>query len=472
MAILTAWPKPPLVRVHVGVAAHAVLLGSFERHAGMALLARRDRMYAQEREARDLVVEEHLPLPRIRSVAAAACGSLLALVDIVGAVAGVAILPELLLARWLQVAGLTVGSLVRSLKLEVRVAPVIEGCWRPRNRAVTVITTGPETAAVCIVRLVTGDARAREGLAARIARVAAPTLEAPMLPVQLEFRIAVVVEAGLPAGRRVAIPALAAEAAPMDVFRAMAGHAVGGCVLVALGRVARRASGLAVLAFQHEARRRVVEAPVLPAVGRVAVAAGLTEGAAVGVVVAVTVIACARRLSVRRVRNVAGLARHALVSPHQRMVRHVVIECVAIEPEHVAVAPAVLVVAGIAGLVGPDGGPPVVARVALEIELDFVMAFETQSALGAAVEGLVALATVGLDVGMGSSHIARHHQPLDDAGVGRGRQQEQRSEDELGNGAQALAQYRWTAITWTTAAANRSPQRGRCSACQREKMRS
>jgi hypothetical protein len=85
----------------------------------------------------------------------------------------------------------------------------------------------------------------------------------------------------------------------MRVVEAMAAGAVGGCGVETLLRVAERAVGVGVTSLERKTCRSVVKARRRPRGGGVAVLAGVTERALVGVVLSVTIDAAVRRVAMR-----------------------------------------------------------------------------------------------------------------------------------------------------------------------------
>lgn len=126
VTLLARRSQPPEMDIVPVVAADAADLGVLESRRGVALLACRHRVKAQQRKPRQIVIEEDARPPFPFVVALLASGSFLAPVDIVRPVARVAASLQRLLVHRPRVAPLAPDVAVRTPKRKLRRSIVVE----------------------------------------------------------------------------------------------------------------------------------------------------------------------------------------------------------------------------------------------------------------------------------------------------------------------------------------------------------
>ena len=277
--------KAILVRIGFAMAFDALRRRVAEHMRFMARVALLVRVRAQQRKAGQAVVEEDLVRPGILVVAIEAVGALGTVVRVVFFVAGKTVGLRFYLEDRLDMTGLALNQLVRTVQHVVRVGVVLEENRRPRLGGMAGIAGGAEMTVVVVVFQVTGDAGDVQFVGERVLAMAVATALLGMFSVEREVRIARMIELRVvPAGRRVAIAALLSTATVVGVVFGMAVEArrrrgLEGLVLVATG-----AFGFGVFADQRVTGGFVVEFDVGPGDSRVAIGALRTHGVAMHVV--------------------------------------------------------------------------------------------------------------------------------------------------------------------------------------------
>lgn len=130
---------------------HALGVGVAEMSCSVACLTGDSSVESQQRKAREVVIELHVPLPSNRAVTAATILSLTPRMGVIGAVAGNARHLELLSARIRTVAALARQTLVFTRQGKLRVAIVIKRDSRPAASRVAARTIGAVPAPMNIV---------------------------------------------------------------------------------------------------------------------------------------------------------------------------------------------------------------------------------------------------------------------------------------------------------------------------------
>jgi hypothetical protein len=171
------------------VASDAVVLGILENVrvvAGIALLL---GMNAEQRESRQIVVEENIVRPGMFVVAVKAKSALGSLVGVVILMADQAILDKLDLEDWLDVARDTLGESVGPLQHIGSLDTVIESDIYPLIIDVAGIAGGTEVSVVIVVFEVTGNAGDIQRVGERVVAVAGIAGELSMAAVERETRV-------------------------------------------------------------------------------------------------------------------------------------------------------------------------------------------------------------------------------------------------------------------------------------------
>lgn len=248
------------------VASDAVVLGILENVrvvAGIALLL---GMNAEQRESRQIVVEENIVRPGMFVVAVKAKSALGSLVGVVILMADQAILDKLDLEDWLDVARDTLGESVGPLQHIGSLDTVIESDIYPLIIDVAGIAGGTEVSVVIVVFEVTGNAGDIQRVGERVVAVAGIAGELSMAAVERETRVPPMIEAGIgPAGRRMTVRAFLSTAAVMRIVRRMAGVAIRFCALELAVDVAGRTRSVNVFSGQWKFGRTMIELDLGPA---------------------------------------------------------------------------------------------------------------------------------------------------------------------------------------------------------------
>ena len=252
VALLAGGSQPLEVDILCLVAADAADFGVLVFRRDVALLASRHRVKTQQREPRQIVIEEDARRPLVLVVALLACGSFLSPVDIVRLVAGVAGRVQRLLIQRPRVAPLASDVPVGTPKRKFRQPIVVEDFGFPGGFSVASLTIRPVAPAVLVVRAVAIDAERRELLLedpSRMTRLAGGRAVAAR---ERELRAPIVIEVRrLPALSRMAGLAVGTETTEMSVIQPVAAMAVRRRVLVPLSRMAERTIHVAVFPIEE-----------------------------------------------------------------------------------------------------------------------------------------------------------------------------------------------------------------------------
>lgn len=274
MACGTVVVVSTLMRVFLEVTVDAYR-GRVTKHmrfvAGLALLV---GMLAQQREARQIVIEEHIVLPGRFVVAIAALDALLALMRIVFRVAVIAGRMQGDVEYRFDMAGLTFDFFVRADERMFGIDVVIEHDGDPFLAHMAGIACVAEVTAVIVVFQMTGYASSLHLIGERIFAVTVVAGQVGMPSLQEKIRVPVVIETGIgPVSRLVAVVALFAAAAVVRVILGVATETGRRRALKSPVFVTVEARCLQMLAEQRVVGRVVIEFDLEPARCAVAVRA-------------------------------------------------------------------------------------------------------------------------------------------------------------------------------------------------------
>ncbi len=379
----------------------------------VAVLAGRKRMQAEQRKARQVVIETRGLAPGGIGVAFFAATALRASVNVDARVAIDAECRRSAVADRHDVTQLAVDVGVRAVERERALARVIELRLLPGSSVVAGATVGAIPSSVIIIARVTARARRVELRRLRIAAVAVLAAQCCVVASQRKAGLLGVVERlALPARRLMALAARRPQAAPMRIVEAVAVRAVGGGGVETLLWVTERAIRFGVASRERELGRVVIESHLHPVVSGMAIAARPAERALVSIVLAMTVDACARRVAVRFSGRMALAAGRRGVRALERQVRAAMIEPFWDERRDARIRPLVLGVARSALRRRLRRKVPVEAQRSLDVGGDCLVTHETQLALGASIEALVARPALACFALVGANQRAGRDQPL------------------------------------------------------------
>mgnify|MGYP007068605524 CR=1 FL=1 len=229
-------------------------------------------MLAQQGEAAERMIEADVRFPIRTVVAAAACGSKLAGMNIIRPMAGCALHRELELVGWGSVAGFAAHGCMRALQGKPSHLVMVETGELPPALLVATRAVVPISALVRIVGGMTSDAGRRGLLRLRRLLVASTTGRRPVRAAKREARHRIVVEADLlPTGRGVTGGAVGAVLALVHVIGGVAAAARPHRMLPDIARaMTARATGCRMGPQQGKARTGMVERGLLPGRGPMA----------------------------------------------------------------------------------------------------------------------------------------------------------------------------------------------------------
>jgi hypothetical protein len=343
VALLAGGSQPLEVNIFCLVAADAADLGVLESRRDVALLASRHRVKTQQREPRQIVIEEDARRPLALVMALLACGPFLSPVDIVRPVAGVAGSVQRLLIQRPYVTPLTSDVPVCTPKRKFRQLIVVEDFGFPSRFAVASLTIRSVAPAVLVVRAVAANAKRRElplQDASRMTRLAGGHAVAAL---ERELRTPIVIEPrGLPSLSGMTRLAVRSKATEMSVIQPVAAMAVRRRVLVPLSRMAERTIHVAMFPIEGKPGGSVIETRFRPRPLNVTFAAASPQLPIVHVFAPMAVAAFIGCLAVLLAECVAALTDGAQVAAFQRVIGEIVIEDFPIELDHVALSAFVL----------------------------------------------------------------------------------------------------------------------------------
>jgi hypothetical protein len=350
----------------------------------------------------------------------------------------------------------------------------------PIGIAVTLLAAGSQAAFVGIILLVAGHAARRHLVAKEIAGVAEVAFDSDVAAAQRKSRPVMIEPSRRPLRLVVAVLAFGTIASQVNVLQAVAFHAAGGNIAVALAGMARRAIDRPVRTLERKLGRVVIERlHVQPDVLAVALVAFLAQLPLVRITRLMTVEAEAGRFAKFGSRDVTIIATRRLVGALQAKIRNRVIESLAIELHDVGTSALVVGMADPAFLLRRIELATVKAAVRQPIRCDLLVAFEALAGLRLPREGRVTTEAFVLELGMPFDERTRHDQPLQHvlrSGRPNRRHREKYSDRDCPRDPTPQCrdpdQNRCAATTWIAAANTRMKNKGRCSTCQRPNRRS
>ena len=245
------------------------------------------------------MVEENVILPGVLVVAIETLRPLRSLVGIFVFVARQAVGLQSDIENWFKMAGEAFERLVRASQCIAGSGVMVEAGILPKIVFMTGATIVAEMAVVIVIFQVTAHTRDIEFVRERLFTVTITTDEFTMPAVECKSGVAGMVEAGIgPARRRMAIAALLATAALVDVVLSVAAVTGRFGIQKSLVFVASAALRGGMIADQRVIRRVVVEFHVQPLGRRMAVAAFSPHRLAMDIVRLVAAIALCRCIPV------------------------------------------------------------------------------------------------------------------------------------------------------------------------------
>ena len=164
------------------------------------------------------------------------------------------------------------------------------------------------------------------------------------------------------------------------------------------------------LAGQCEIGRVVIELTTFPAHFTMTVTARLTEAALVRIVFPMTTLADVGRFGMARSGFMAGVTGLRYMGALERKVAVIMIEQFRLQAHDVGAAAFVFGVTLFAGRLGHLRMPGMKALTGLEVPGNRLMTIQTQPVLRGAIEHVVTVAAIVLEIRMTLDHRARHHQ--------------------------------------------------------------
>lgn len=226
MTKTTVAAKAALMGVVAGMAVAAGAPRTTITPVEMTVLAGHQRMQTEQGKAGEVVIETDPAVPARSIVTTRAILTETTLVDIVDAMATLAVLGHGTLDVTALVTGHAMDLAVTSEQGIVGIAVMTESRPLPAFLVVTVGTLAAETTLVTILAFMTANACRLEFLVVEWAGVTGRTADATMPPVQGVIGIATMIEADItPAAFIVAVGALVAELTMMTIIDGMAGDA-------------------------------------------------------------------------------------------------------------------------------------------------------------------------------------------------------------------------------------------------------
>ncbi len=430
VALRAVGAQRTLVDVHVAVTGNAVLGSLAKSLARVALSACNDGVKSQQGESRLVVIECNVRPFRVGVTVIAPPAQRLA-VRLVRAMTIDAVRAEFCGCGFRRMTGMAIERCMRSGQCKPEAARVIEVCDLPCVLAVAVCAGGPEAAGVPVVGLMTPATVLRYRRVQITGTVTIGASDASVSPVQCETRLTGVIESlSGPALRGMAVFALSALAAAMNVIRCMASRALRRYSLVSLAEVTRRARRVTMFSHERIPRRVMVEVGLRP--GALGVAGGAlgAQCSPMDVGVPMAVRTDGRRLPVGTGRFVAGDTVERQVRALQRKPREIVLEPGGVELVHVRRPPVMLRVTAPALTGRRVRHPAVITSGGTDVRGDFLMTRKTQGALTIAVGAVVTVVAVRFQARVGLRNGAGHDELLDRRGMNGWRQRQQKGRDE------------------------------------------
>ncbi len=298
MAARAIVAEATLVKVIGAMAVDAAFASILVSASDVTLLARHRNMQADEREARQVVVEVGFRAPSRWRMALRAVDSEFSGMHVRCTVAADAARFQLLGGDDRRVTRVTVDLLVPSFERPFTIPRVIERSRQPLLVAVTSLALSAEAARVRVFAAVATLAILGQRVLQAAASMTICAVNACVDAQQGKAGLLRMIELrGLPARGRVAVGAFRAALASMHVVRRMTGNALLRRALVAIAEVTGEARDVLVLVAQRERSLVVIEADVPPGCAVVAARAVASESALVRFLPAMTGVAIGRRFA-------------------------------------------------------------------------------------------------------------------------------------------------------------------------------
>lgn len=277
MTVGARGPQRPLVRIFRQVAIGAADTGIFIGGSHVTGFAWRADVQAQQRKAAHVMIKPHLVGPGRLTVTGGAGRAQLSLVRV-----GVTMTTG---ARGLQpdflgVLLVAIGAdrlLMAAAQRKLGILVVVEADGFPGDLAVAVAADGTVGSLMHVVCLVTIDAAARQLGALHGRRMAQRAHKRPMTAAQGKIGLGVIEFGRLPGGGAVALIAVAAKDALVNVAESMAGNAGQRRFLVTRAGMAGAALNFCMRARQREFRLGVIKGRLAPSFRGVAADAVLAQ---------------------------------------------------------------------------------------------------------------------------------------------------------------------------------------------------
>ena len=409
-----------LVDIVFDVAVDALIRRVVESERRVAILADDLIVLAEQREAREVVIEAHALVPVDLDVATRAIVAELTFVRVVVGVTTDTLGRRQCIGYRLDVAIGALDIRMRAEQREVRIDCVIERHVQPFSRPVTVVADRAVDAVVRIVLEMARDAFGRLRLVENVALVARLAFEICMRTGQREAAAIEVVEQRLrPVDRVVTVLTLGAVATHVLIVIDVTVDANVGSVDILLVDVAAHAGDLGVRAEQRVPALSLVVVVRVGPLGRdVAIRTDVAEIAHVAIVVGMAGNALGFSSMERLPGFVTIVADHIDVTVAQRKIGQVVIEIVTVEPRDVRIPALVVGVTTRAGRACDIGRQRMKAGSGVQVFRDVLVAVETEVALLLARETRVAVRAFGFGVGMSGDQRARADHALERAELG------------------------------------------------------
>ena len=370
-------------------------------------------MVAEQREARQPVVEENIVLPRQFGVAVSTPRPHGTAMRVVILMTRQAVRSRRCIEDRLDMASGTFSISMCTQQRMTRVDVMIEMHVRPPGRRMTGIAGTTEVPVVVVVVFVTGDAGRTQAVGERVGAMVTVASLLGVHAIEGKLCVALMIEARfVPTNRAVAIAAFGTAAPVVRVVLGMAGITCRRRILERVVGVTVKTPWSLVVADQRKAGRVVIELNVQPALGCMAVAALRAESARMCVIAFVTGKAITRRVPTSYVRYMAVAALLLGMSAQQGKPRQVMIEPAFVQTNNVGVATLVVRMAVRAGRPFRTTIHSVKTRLGFDVCGDFIVAIETQRALLFTVKAKMAITAFFFEFGVGLSQFARHDQRL------------------------------------------------------------
>ena len=414
---LALFAESALVDIVMGMAVDAVRRRLRERERGMALRTARHAVQSEQREMREVMVEDDVAGPGFLAMAAIAAAREPAAVRILAAMTADAVEGELLLGCDSGMADVTLDAGVRAHERELVPSGVVVARHAPALVIMAVFAFGPETPGVRVIRRMATVAVLGNLV---LVAAAAVTGEAIQIRVHAEQGVArfpkVVELRRLPFLGDVAFGTVLPARPAVRIVRRVAPDAGLGRRLVAAADMTGVAAQTRMRAREPEFCSIVIEAAAGPGHRTVAVATRLGELAAMDVVCLVAGGAARGRFAPCGPGRVAGGAAERCMSAFERKIREPVVELGPAEPDDVGVASLVFRVTGAAFAAARIRHAAVKSQPLPQIRGDVLVAAHAQCRLGARIGAVVTVRAGFLELFVRARHFSRHQQRFDRRG--------------------------------------------------------